>query len=227
MASLAASRIFDAEDLHQLVICEHKARFSAAVQELKHRAEDDEWSTSGIFSWLEVLGIIQHGLCARFLRWYASHCTALASELTSPFAVAPAVLAGDFLRYVAAHRRATTNTSGASDTTDTRWFCNPLSTPMAGDAQPGVVLSVPQLRAALRQLRCAAQRYPELGALQIYVRANRATRGLLRNGDPAPDIALTDAYTGAAMSLHEIVRSQPMNAAGRKKPVIVLAVSYT
>lgn len=137
------------------------------------------------------------------------------------------MLAGDFVRYLAAHPFAQQSSSSAADSTDTRWFCSPATTPTAPGAAAGSVLTVAQLRSALKQLRTAGQMHPELGALQVYVRANRATRGPLRNGDAAPDVPLVDGYTNTPTSLHEIVRAQPIGPAGRKKPVIVLAVSYT
>lgn len=217
--------------LRALVLAEAKARSSAAIQALLHRAEDDEWVRQGIYSWLEVIGVVQHALCARFLRWDAARSAAAlsagAAAAEDSFAVEPSVLAGDFLRYLAAHPIAQQSTSSAADSTDSRWFCSPASTPIAPGAAPGAVMTITQLRSALKQLRTAGQTHPELAPLQVYVRANRATRGPLRNGDAAPNVPLVDAYTNTATSLHEIVRSQPMGPASVKKPVMVLAVSYT
>lgn len=231
MAAIGAP-LLNVDDLRAIILAEKDARTSPAVQALIQRAEDDEWNRQGIFSWLEVIGVIQHALCARFLRWRAarsvpSAATSAGATEAEAFSAEPSILAGDFLRYLAAHPRALTSMSSAADSTDTRWFCRASSTPFGPGAPAGALLTVAQLRSALKQLRTAGQTNPELGALQVYVRANRCTRGPLRNGDLAPDVSVLDAYSGLPTSLHEVVRSQPAGPTGRKKPVMLLAVSYS
>lgn len=46
----------------------------------------------------------------------------------------------------------------------------------------------------LRALRTATQRHPELSDVPLYVRHNRAERGLLRAGDGAPDAPVNWIY---------------------------------
>lgn len=228
----AAGVPFPFDDLKALVEAEHALRSSAACQSLIRRAEDNEWESIGVESWLELMSILQAALCARFLRWLAARDTSASSSsaavpTVTAFTAPPAVLAGDALRYLAApHSRSIGRAakSGEVDRTDMLWFCSPASTPLRPG---GAVLTVAELRWAIKQLHTASKAHPELAPLQIFVHANRTTRGRLRNGDPAPDISLTDAYSGAATSLHELVRSQPVGPTGRKKPVVVLAASYT
>ena len=69
---------------------------------------------------------------------------------------------------------------------------------------------------ALRQLRSAALRHPELA---IYVRYNRCERGSLREGDPCPNVPLYDLNGEKVMIRGLASRSD--------QKLVILAGSYS
>jgi hypothetical protein len=74
---------------------------------------------------------------------------------------------------------------------------------------------------ALHELRTGGHKYPHsVGQATIYWKYNRAQRGELRAGDPAPDVQLV-RLGGAPCSLHALVR------AAHPRPLVVLSGSYS